>query len=103
MIKLYKSLTYTQREVIQCVFLLLLVLGLSYLPAAAAPSIPLEFWDNVATVGWGCLPVVLCWIGAAFALNLRAYRTKALAQAELLEAQTWFQRSETKAYRRIHV
>lgn len=100
MIKLYNSLTQTRRDILQCVFLLLLILGLPYLPASGTLSIPLEFWDNVATVGWGCLPVVLCWIGAAFALNLRAYRTKALVQAELIEAQTWRQRSETKAFRR---
>lgn len=95
-----QGLPRTSKVCILCILLILVLLGLSYLPTEAL-SIPPEFWDNVACIGWGVLPVVLCWVGAAFALNLRAYRTKALAEAELIVAHTWHQRSATKAMRRL--
>jgi hypothetical protein len=69
-------------------------------------SIPIEWWDNVATIGWSMLPLGMCWALAAFALNLREYRSKVaadtvhiLAQAALAEASMWAVRHQAKRER----
>lgn len=53
--------------------------GLLYWIDAAKLSIPVEFWDNVSTAGWALVPVAMVWAIAAFALNLREYRSKTAA------------------------
>lgn len=50
-------------------------------------SIPVEFWDNVATTGWSLVPCAMVWALIAFALNLREYRTKTTADAALVQEQ----------------
>lgn len=89
------------------VFLLAVLQALVYVEAL---PIPLELWDNVATVGWSCLPVVMCCTLWSITGNVREYRTAKVAlidsQAELnsaladkAEADTWATRTHTKAFR----
>lgn len=91
-------------------FLLAVLQALVYVEAL---PIPLEVWDNVATVGWSCLPVMMCYTLWYITGSVREYRTAAVAvqvaQAELLvaqadktEADTWATRAQTKQFRRAH-
>lgn len=89
-------------------FCILLLLYAAYYVGAL--PIPVEVWDNVATVGWSTLPAMMCYVLLQFSLNMREYSTAKVAlidsQAELnssladkAEADTWSIRAHTKAFR----
>lgn len=59
---------------------------LCWVPAGKL-SIPVEVWDDVATIGWSLVPVGMVLVLVAFALNLREYRTRQAADADLVQAQ----------------
>lgn len=87
--------------------LLYIILGLLWPDNMFALPIAPEFWDNVANVGWGVLPVTLTGVAVSALVSLREWRTKCTAEVVELgtrsamnDALMWQARHAAKAQRK---